>query len=176
MSSRAFDPVDLSVAATTQPYFVYNRLALAAARVYDLFSIPYGFDFLLRRVVTRWDGQVPGAVNAYTLPVELYNEASARARQNVAVPLPLLSTPGGDTVAGALAGAPLGISFVVLPRHSAKIVNLAFPFGDTLKLITVTDFPAAAPGFIDIVLEGYLIPEQVIALWGKKSGGSHGDN
>ena len=79
MSSRAFDPVDLSVAAATQPYFVYNRLALAAARVYDLFSIPYGFDFLLRRVVTRWDGQVPGAVNAYTLPVELYNEASARA-------------------------------------------------------------------------------------------------
>lgn len=172
MPSRAFEPVDLRVAAAVQPYFVFNRLALTTPRVYDLFAVPYGFNYLLRRVISRWDGQVVGGANDYTLPVELYNAAYSRARQNAPIPLPLVSSPGGDTVAAAEPSAPLGISFLVLPRVSARIVNIGFPYGDTIKLDILSDFPAAGPGYIDLVFEGYLIPEQALSLWGKNAGGN----
>jgi len=179
MTTLAFEPVDLKVAAATQPYFVFSRLSLAAPRVYDLYTVPFGFNYLLRRVISRWDGIVVGSLESYTLPVEIFNAAQQRARQNAPVPLPLVSTPGGDTTVAVEPSAPLGVSFVVLPRHSAKIINIGFPYGDTVKLEVSTPFPAPVPTAIDIVLEGYLVPEQALGMWGKekrKGGGNAANN
>lgn len=162
----AFDPVDLRVVQATQPYFVYHRYALTTPRVYSLFDVPYGFNYLVRSVVTRWD--MWGAVSTSDPPLsaEVFNAAASRARQTVPVPFSLFSTPGGETFTAVEAGAPFGISFASNPLTSARIVNLAFPYGDTLRVEITGQIPGYT--FLDIVLRGYLIPESVLAIWGNR--------
>lgn len=173
MASVAFRKIDLRQAAASQPYFVYARVSLAQPRVYTVYEVPYGFNYLLRRVVSRWDGAAVGINNGLSIPAELFNSAQSRPRQNEPIPVHLFSSPAGDNQAVAVPGAPLGIQFFATPRTSARIVNIAFPYGDAVRVVVSNpDIPGAAVQFFDIVLEGYLIPENSLGMWGGSAGGA----
>lgn len=159
----SFDRVSLDVAGQVQPYFVYSRVSLAVPRAYVLFSVPYGFNYLLRRVVSRWPERGAATIDP-SLSVELFNGASSRPRQVAPVPFGLFSSPAGDDVATVASPAPGGVSMTAAPLQSLRIVNIAFPYGDTVRL-EVTGQVAGAPAWLDLVLMGYLIPESALALW-----------
>jgi len=179
-----FTPVDLKVVSATQPYFVYNRLPLLAQpRVYQLYTVPAGFNFLVRQIITQWDSRVVGGGGIGTDPAlscEIYNNSASRARQTSPIPFHLFSSPGcGDCIAVPFALPPLGFSFTVVQRRSARIMNLAFPYGDTVR-IEITGQSANIAivppyNFLDIVLEGYLVAETALAMWGNTEVNS-GDN
>lgn len=165
----AFSTIDLRMVAAMQPYFVYHRYLLNTPRVYSLYSVPYGFNYLLRSVFARWDGL--GTVTTDPpLRAEIFNSASSRARQNTPVSLALVSSPGGETTTAVEPGAPFNISFTALGRTSSRLVNLAFPYGDTIRM----EITGQIPGYtaVDIVLQGYLIAETALSMWG----GDRADN
>jgi len=165
-----FDPVDLRVVQATQPYFVWGRLALNVPRVYAMYQVPYGYNYLIRQVISRWDMVGFGGGPTVTDPplaAEVFNAASSRARQVGPVPFSLFSSPGGENTAVPLGGAPLGVSFFATSRTSARLVNIAFPFGDTIRV----EVTGQIPGYtvLDIMLQGYLIAQGNLALWGAES-------
>lgn len=164
MSSLVFEPVDVSIAQQSQPMWVYGRIALTAPRSYALYTVPYGFNLLVRRIVSRWAEIGAGAMNPPQAG-EIFNGASARARQTDPVPFGLISSPCGDNV--QLFAEPLnpsGVSMTAVSRRSTRIVNLAFPYNDTVRL-EITGSVAGAPSWIDLILEGYLVPESLLAMW-----------
>lgn len=172
-----FSPFDLRVVQATQPFFIWARYQLNLPRVYSLYQVPYGYNYLIRQVFARWDMVGFGGGPTVTDPplaVEIFNASSGRARQTRPVPFVLFSSPGGENTAVPLGGAPFGISFFADPRLSSRIVNLAFPFGDTIR----AEITGQIPGYthLDLLVQGYLIAEGDLSLWGDSSGGENADN
>lgn len=169
-------PINLDIATQVQPYFVYNRVALGAPRAYVLYTIPHGFNFLLRRVVTQWP-EAFAATAADVIPhIEFFCTSDSRPRQVAPVRLPLISSPGGGRNATMVAsGAPLGFSLSASSRRSVRIVNQAYVYNDTIRCEITGQNPAVDPVLIDVVLEGVLIPERALAIWrgrGDRRGGA----
>jgi hypothetical protein len=167
-----FKPVDVRTAAQSQPMFVYNRIALTVPRVFVLYVVPYGFNYLLRRIVSRWNERGAATIDP-SLNLEMFNAASSRPRQEDPIPFGMLSSPcGGDVQAIAEPLNPSGVTMTVSPRQSLRILNIAYPYGDSIRL-EVTGQVAGAPAWVDVMLEGYLLPESLLAMWGGK-GRNHG--
>lgn len=165
----AFSVIDLQQTTAIQPYYVFQRIAFVSAVEYVLYTVPTGYNYLLRRFCARWDARVAGAVGAYMLSAEIFSTSRCLSRQREPVPIAALAGPGGECVSVLQPGAPLGISFDVQARKISKIVNIPFPYGDTLRLRITTGLPAVSPGFFDLLLEGYLVPESgETAGWGQK--------
>lgn len=173
----AFNPVDLRVVQATQPYLVYHRYALNTPRVYSMYEVPYGYNYLVREVFCRWDGAGTLTTDP-ALSTEVFNASSARARQTGPVPIMLYSSPGGENAVVPAAGGvpPFGVQFFAVPLTSYRLVNIAFPYGDTVRLEITGQIPGYS--FVDIVLHGYLIAESAISLWGneRRRGVKRGDN
>lgn len=158
------------IAAGSQPLFVFNRLALNGPRVFVLFTVPYGFNYLLRRIVSRWPSRGAAAIDP-DLNVEAFSVGSGVARQNVPIPFGLFSSPAGDDAVSVVEpGAPLGVSGTAAERMSTKIINLAFCYGDTIRLEITGQTGLGAPPWVDVVMEGYLASERALAMWSRQRG------
>lgn len=160
----AFLPVDLEVAQQSQPYLIYERITLANPRDYFTFRIDYGYGYLLRRLRTRWPIITAGPGLAPTLSFEIFSKGSIRARQLQPIPFALNSSPAGFLVTTSPVGPPL-TDGVAIPGNF-KLLNYLFPYGSTIEL-HITGQAGGAPAFVDIVLDGYYVPEKSLGLWGK---------
>lgn len=154
---------------SSQPYFVYERLALAA-RVYTVYQVPYGYNYCLRRIVARWPlRNVLAGVIRDALLVEVVHTAANLRRQNDALPLTLITSPAGESEYPATEpSAPLGLSASAASLQSTKFLNYVAVFGDAIRLEIVPEAGTGAkcPEFVDVVLMGYLLPESSLAMWG----------
>lgn len=147
------------------PYFIYRRLSGLLVRQFLYFTLPNGYGYWLRRIVSRWNESIHGdAVNfAPQIYVDFY------ARQNllnrVPVPLLLLSSPGrqGEQFPGLVppGTAPNGLEVTAAQRLSCKILDQFYPYNDTIHLEFTGQNPTIPlPAELDIMLEGYLVPEK----------------
>lgn len=204
MLTAPYQKTDLDIVGQIQPYWLYKRIHPTAGigfappvlPAFVLFTVPYGFNYLARRVSVQWDDVNDGGniINPEAR-VEVYNRAQSRARQSGAwtnaasgyrenyaqVPLDTVSSPAGRNTRWNVAPAPVdqtafGINFTATPRKSSKIVNLIFPYNDTIEVRivgTIWTLPAADifPNYVDVLVEGYMIPEAALAMW---QGGNDG--
>jgi len=172
---RALSAVESLVARESQPYFVFGRYALTVPRVYVMYSVPWGFNYLLRRLVVRWPGRnALAGVTRDPVFLEIVNTAQAIRRQTLPVLSELVSSPCGDDSWSAVEpSAPLGLSATCASLQSTKILNIAVPYGDTIRLEVTAQSPGTTrcPEFVDLVMLGYLLPECAVAMWqGKRKG------
>jgi len=159
----AFVPIQLEVAEQVQPYFIYNRILLPTAREYYNFRIDYGYGYLLRRVRARWPMvNAAGTGLAPELYLELYSAGVVKARQAQPIPFDVQSTPG-NRILSTSPVAPL-TDGTGMPGNF-KILNYLFPYGSNIEAI-ITGQNGTDPTYVDIVYEGYYVPEAALSLWG----------
>jgi len=162
----AFSPVNLEIAEQVQPYMIYQRVTLVSPREFYGFRIDYGYGYLLRRLRVRWPTIAAGPALAPSLSFEIFSKGSIKARQSQPIPFSLNSTP---TDRGLGYTSPVGppLADAAAIPGSFKILNWLFPYGSTIEL-HITGQTGGAPAYVDVVYDGYYIPEESLALWGQQ--------
>lgn len=177
------EKINLEFARQYAPYFIFFERVLVRARELFTFRIDYGYGYLLKRFVCRYDG-----VDIFTrqlappLYVEFFDNYNCRARQVEPSPLPLLSTPnhGGNIEYEVQSQTPHTFT-VKTGKKSEKILNFNYPYMDVLRFaitgggIPLKTYLGEEYPSIEIMLDGYYVPEQSLEMWEKtkaeKTGG-----
>lgn len=139
------------------PYWIYGQLTLGTPRAFFLNSIPAGYGYLLRKVVCKWP-DVNSLATSYNknLFIEFFDQTSFVARQFAPIPLELISSYCNNMIRNSAPAA--GGGYPVGSVASTAMLNFYYPYGDTVN-IQITGQVASNPATIDIVLQGYYIPE-----------------
>lgn len=148
----------------TLPYFVYQRLTIGGAVTYFIETLPYGYWYWLRRIHCHYPEQTDAPAWLADLRFEIWEQASNKWPQNVALPFRLVTTQnsGGVTIT-------VGGELTATVLKYAKQLNVVHPFRDTLN-IQITAQAGTAPTFIDVVTMGYLIPVNELDYWDDSPG------
>ena len=156
------------------PAFYYKRFRIltgTAFKFYFLIPLDFGYGYLLRRISSKW-ANFTGEVQP-PLDYELIHTTRGRKLNNIPAPLRLISTPGTDGVTVVNAPSPVdNAGFNVCmsdePLKNRVVINEYYFYRETLYLNLY--FRAVAgveiDRYIDIMLDGYLIPEKDLEMWG----------
>jgi hypothetical protein len=169
------EKINIEFARETAPYFVFfERILTRPVEVFS-FLISHGYGYLLKRFICRYDG-VNTATGTLAAPlfVEFFDNYNGRARQVQPSPLPLLSTPNhGGNIEQEIQGGPFDLFTVRTGRKSEKILNFNYPYMDTLRFqisgggVPMKSYTGDRYPSIEIMLEGYYVPEQSLEQWEK---------
>jgi hypothetical protein len=175
--------INVEFARQSSPHFIFFERILTRAVETFSYRLDYGYGYLLKRFICRYDGvNISTGKLAPPLFIEFYDNYNGRRRQVAPSPLPLLSTPnngGGVEHEIQQAGGP-DLFTVKTPKTSEKILNFNYPYMDTLRFdITGGGVPMKTyygPVFpsIQIVLDGYYVPETSLEMWEKSHGKASG--
>jgi hypothetical protein len=136
-----------------QPYFIYRRITLNAGTEYFLEKIEQGFYYLLREIVVAYpELDVAGVNFGPELSFEMVQRAQDIFPQDEPIPFRHVSTPGNDGIQ-----VTAGLQLTATPVKANKILNVIYPEKDNIE-IKITGQNGTNPVFIDIMLNGYLIP------------------
>jgi hypothetical protein len=163
-----FKPINMKVAGETTPYFIYKQIPISHPREPFLFTINYTNGYMLRSIVAHWP--TLGRFFAGELKIEFFNQANFKSRQNVPVDLALLSTPAQNTDSRSFTEPNGVLTMTQGQRTSRKILNFFYPYNDTIHLEISGQYFSSSnawePEYVDIMLEGYYIPEPTKKAFG----------
>jgi len=142
-----------------QPYYVYQRVTLNSPQCFWLFTIDYGFYYLLRRIVIKYPEISALGVYGPHLRFELYQRAQDTLQQVEPIPDDLFCTPGPN---GVLIDA--GGNMSESAPKAGKLLNIVYPFRDNLE-VRVNGWNGTSPVICDIMMQGYLIPAGTLTMW-----------
>jgi hypothetical protein len=170
--------VNVEFARQIAPYFLFFERVLTRPVELFTFEIAYGYGYYLRRFVCRYDGvNTSAGTLAPPLFIEFFDNWNCRARQVKPIPLPLISTPNnGGNVEHEVQSFTPHLFTVKTARTSEKLLNNFHPYRDILRFqITGGGVPWSTymgdiyPS-IEIMIDGYYVPEQSLSLWTKTRG------
>jgi hypothetical protein len=171
------EKINYEFARQIQPYFIYFERVLTRPVELFTFLISYGYGYLLRRFVCRYDGvdTVTGKL-APPLFVEFFDNYNCRARQVTPSPLPLMSTPNhGGNIEYEIQTTTPHLMTVKTGKSSEKILNFNYPYMDVLRFqisgggsAMHTTYEGPVYPSIQIMLDGYYVPEQSLEMWEKR--------
>ena len=179
MTVNVFEPIDTDEIGTSRSYWVGQRLDISHPIEFYSLTIDPGYIYLLRAVTVQWNTLSAGVRPAPCpeLALEFLAMSSIFPRQSSPVLASLLTTPAGRNLVypltqpnGQVSMAPAGP--INWPRGSRKILNFAFIENDTLQIKVsgqTLQGGTWTPGYVDLVLEGYNIPEKSMSIWGGAS-------
>lgn len=166
----------MELARKVLPYWIYRRIFLTHYREYFTFKIDYGFGYWLRAVRYKYPDNMSGAT-APRLNLEFFDNANFKARQPLPFCPEMISTPGIN--ATALQTNPQPVDSTGTYTMDAKPapfnttpLNWLYKYGDTIR-IDITGQNISTPGsespmFIDLLLQGYYVPQEAFELYGGK--------
>lgn len=170
------EKINLEFARQYAPYFIFFERVLTRARELFTFRIDYGYGYLLKRFVCRYDGvNILTGKLADPLYIEFFDNYNGRGRQVEPSPLPLLSTPnnGGNIEYEIQSQVPHTFT-VKTGKKSEKILNFNYPYMDVLRFAIIgggvplgVTYAGAQYPSIEIMLDGYYVPEQSLEMWEK---------
>lgn len=174
-------PLNYDLLRSQVPAFYYKRFKVDDIRIKFYFSIPldYGFGYLLRRISSKWSEEVIPNGNAYHKDVKytLIHTTRGRRLNDLPAPLRLVSTPAETNVFLAAAPAPVdndgyGVCFAATPVKNRLVFNEYYFYRETLFIefifnLNMNTTPAELiTAYLDVMLDGYLIPEKSLEMWG----------
>jgi len=169
------DYINLEIAKQCLPYFIFQRIEFSHYREYFFQKIDHGYGYFLKRVIFRYPERydlLQAQVLTPQINFEFFLKSYYKSRQVDPIPGRLLSTPSNHGVSGA---APLpvdnnifSVCFTAGERKSYKRLDWLYPYSDTIEInITGQDagMLSRTHQYVDIVLDGYLVPSQESKLW-----------
>ncbi len=174
-----FDPIGTEEVETTRAFWQFQRFTVAHPIEYFSFEVDPGFGYLLRAATVRWDTVNLANAISPTISLEFLAASSVFPRQPSPVLADLLGTPAGRFIERATVmpngvaaiGPVLGTTEIDWPRGSRKLLNFAFIENEVVQIkITGQSVQGGSwtPAYIDVLLEGYNVPERSMAVWGGK--------
>lgn len=170
------EKIDVDFARQIFPFFIFFERVLSRGREIFSFPIVNGYGYFLRRFVCRYDGiDTSTGTLARPLFVEFFDNWNNRARQIVPTPLPLVSTPNnGGGVEHEIQSMTPHTFTLKTPKTSEKILNHYHPYLDVIRFaitgggVAVKTYFGLVYPSIEIMLDGYFVPEESLEMWGKK--------
>lgn len=171
-----YEPIDMKVAGQVTPYFQYKRIDVAHYREYAFFPVDAAYGYLLRSATVKFNRTWRfSRIDNFSpeLLVEFFSGASVKGRQNEAFAVTDITTPAGnddhDISANPSPVAPGNINTMTVGKRGArKLLNFYYPLNDIIE-VHFTGFEVVGgefwPTMIDLVLEGYLVPEPGLSQW-----------
>lgn len=158
------------------PAFFYKRLDIfQKAKDYFLIPIDYGYAYLLRSIRTKWSeyNSPNGSIVVRDGKIEFVQSYAGRPLQNVPYPARLISTPAETGVTITPAPSPVdqdayGVNMTATPVKNNIILNYLYQRRETLDLrflFSVVGSALQIDSYVDILLEGYYIPDRISGEW-----------
>ncbi len=163
------------------PYFYYKRFEidfnsanLGRSNIWS-FALDYGYAYLLRRLSSQWPIKDDIATPQTELDISFFNMIRGSKYQDKPYPLRQVTTPGNPDINFSAAPAPVdqdgfGINFDAAGVKNRLVYNLFYQFRDAIHIEVNfrVQVPPVAAGktYVDLMLDGYLIPEKNLAMWG----------
>lgn len=155
-----FEKLDIKKFSAVFPYLIYRRVVLTGPGIL-LFPIDMGYWFWFRDMRAQSpEIDVAGVTFNEGLSFELIGSAVHRVYQDVPIPLRLVSTPASDGIQ-AFAGG----QFTAASVSSTKKLNYMIPNRDNIQIRVTGQDATPFPATMDIVLCGYLIPDNAGIEW-----------
>lgn len=157
-----------------QPYFIYKEVLFNANEFRFNFGerINSGFIYLLRRINSVWSDKVTVDATDYcgsNVTIEFFGNQACKAKQQKPTPLRLMSTPGNSGVTSLYNPAGNIVCFSAMPYKFSQVLNYVYRYSDDLFCaVTIDNRPPLDGAFIpslQIMFEGYLIPESTLEIW-----------
>jgi hypothetical protein len=167
-------PVTVDFSRESFPYLFYRRINVLRGTEYITFALDYGFNYLVKRIAVKWDGQNIFPVGAYLSPDVLAEllRYSCIAGQNVPFALPLVTSPASSGVSFIPSAVVATSPMQAVPRKAHKAVNLLYAFKDVLyirlsgmNVVSSVNPELNHPSYIDLLVEGRYFPETSESLW-----------
>jgi len=169
--------IDWKIARKIAPYFIYQRIIFNAFRGFLTQKIDYGFNYFLRRIwvayESSWSTTGTWPANKAILPnlfVEFFDKGNFKARQASPIPLDLITaTRRGSIRVETQQNGQYNMT-ANAPKYS-KFLNFLYVNGDVIDVeitgqsLTNQGVTAYQPSMIDVMLEGYYIPDETLKMW-----------
>lgn len=176
------DPFNFDDYRQQVPYFYFKRFHPDAitngfeADINWIIPLDFGYGYLLRQISSKWPKYENQIGAQYpNLNISLFNTIRGATRQNNPIPLRLVSTPGKDGCVQVAAPAPVdndifSVCYTSVPPVKNRLIyNLFFQYRDAihLKLNWSPQLPLQffENSYMDIMLDGYLIPQKDLSMW-----------
>lgn len=168
--------IDTKLAEKVFPFWIYKRVKPTAYREFVTYKIEYGYGYFLRFLKFQYAfcETLTQNVSAPQIKIEAYDNARFKARQPLAFDPALIATPGVTFNEVTAAPDPVdndgyGYNFSCLqgPLNCTPL-NWYYQYGDVIRVdITGQNLtPSANPVIIDVLLQGYYVPQEAFELWG----------
>lgn len=156
-----------TVMTDVQPFFVFQRMDLRTCfRALFSYLVPNEYTYLLRRLHCKYPSNNapvfpnPPTTSYNDLRIEFFNSGNIIARQDVPLPVALLSTPSRNGVSAFTEAAPFDAKAFSINMTSASPkrtpeLNFLYRGNDNIE-IHITGQTGGTPEFIDILCEGYM--------------------
>ena len=173
------EKINVEFARQSAPFFLFFEKILTHGSELFTFRIDYGYGYLLKRFICRYDGvDITTGKLAPALFVEFFDNYNGRARQVEPSPLPLLSTPnhGGNVEHEVRNPGGPDLFTVKTGKTSEKILNFNYPYMDVLRFaitgggVPMKTYYGDVYPSIEIVLDGYYVPETSLEMWEQRRG------
>jgi len=155
------------------PYAFYRRVGFLSRLEVVRFQVEYGYHYLAKRIVAKWDTTDAGAT--FLSPqifVTVTDLSTSRKYSPVPIPLSLVTSPGGGGVVFATIGANKVLTATA--KRGGLTENYLFKIRSVFSLeITGATIASAVnsdlnhPSYLDIFIEGRNYPERSLPMWGK---------
>jgi hypothetical protein len=162
------EKISLDVVKNSSPFFIFWERDLTHGVEDFSYTLPYGFGYYLRRIVTRYDG-VNTATGTLAPPlfIEFIDNWNNRMRQAQPIDLSLLSTPNnGGNMEHEIQSATPHTFTVKVGKSSEKMLNYYHPFNDVIRFkisgggVALATYPLVIYPSIQIMLDGNFFPEE----------------
>lgn len=157
-----------------QPYWIYNRFNFGQGNGIPeeyFYKLDFGFNYLARRIFLKACYQ-GGLSSILPMPeVQVFDTANNKERYTRPVKGELLSSPGNDdTYLGLDVPIVFNTNAISRPPASTKILNYLYASGHNINVkLSVSTVMAGNLHFVDMLIQGYLIPEKAIPMWKGKN-------
>lgn len=168
--------LNVDAARQITPLWLYRRVQVAGPVENISFPVSYGYHYNLNRVFSKWPDRnaTPVTIAYPQVQWELTDQTRSIPHQNVAYPLRLISTPAEPGVVVAPAPAPVdatafNVNMTATGPRVTPYLGILFPYRGVIQIrLTGFQFLVAAwrPEFVDILLDGDLVPNEELDLWG----------
>lgn len=156
------------------PFFIYKRLLLDQYRVFYGYKINYGFVYLLHKlycIYPEW-GYIDETLEVMCpdVGIEFYDVTAMKAKQTAPIPIRIISTPGSADVytvtsPSAYDQEGFGVSARGVPIKFSKTLNYMYAHNNNINLSVTCTLQRYITMYIDLMFEGYLIPETSLTYW-----------
>lgn len=165
--------LDIDYLKQQVPAWFFRRLTSNSINKYIDFLIPidWGYGYLLRSIKSKWrDVAGAGEPNSGHLDIKFIKTTRARELQNDYYPVRLISTPGENGVNFVAAPNPVDNDifskcFAATPVKNVLILNYYYQYRETMYIKLLIGGLIEQDNYVDILLDGYYIPEKSLPLW-----------
>jgi len=163
IKSKGFDFIK-----NAYPLYLFRRVKFERSELI-YFNLDYGFNYILKQAIVRYQ-EFDSLNKKLTCKAKMTKSVYSRTLQNEAYPVGLVTSPAGD---GSYTASPapvdnnaFGVGAKATPIKSTMALNEVYNYSENIETELIWDSKPNEAAYVDLLLIGYQVPENVDSIWG----------